>query len=165
MNDTRTGAVGALLDEYELAIAHLQKVIRFINEPQLVTITDPGTEDENCRSVQTILAHVVRAGHNYAIQIANHKGAGHPLPRWEIILRGSVPEYLEDLNDMFAFTEDVFQHIQDSELEEHNHTKKVHVSWGQTYDIEQLMEHAIVHILRHRRQIERIQRNEFKYVA
>jgi hypothetical protein len=27
-------------------------------------------------------------------------------------------------------------------------------SWGQLYDIEQLMEHAIVHVLRHRRQIE-----------
>jgi hypothetical protein len=29
------------------------------------------------------------------------------------------------------------------------------VRWGPTYDLEQLLEHAIVHILRHRRQIER----------
>jgi hypothetical protein len=27
--------------------------------------------------------------------------------------------------------------------------------WGANYDLEQLLEHAIVHILRHRRQIER----------
>ena len=33
--------------------------------------------------------------------------------------------------------------------------KKIVVKWGQTYDPEQLFEHAIVHILRHRRQIER----------
>jgi len=29
-------------------------------------------------------------------------------------------------------------------------------SWGENYDFEQLLEHAIVHILRHRRQIERL---------
>jgi hypothetical protein len=27
--------------------------------------------------------------------------------------------------------------------------------WGQKYDIEQLLEHAIVHILRHRRQLDK----------
>jgi uncharacterized damage-inducible protein DinB len=27
--------------------------------------------------------------------------------------------------------------------------------WGVTYDAEQLLEHAIVHVLRHRRQIEK----------
>ncbi|MDX1940766.1 MAG: hypothetical protein SFU99_09460, partial [Saprospiraceae bacterium] len=27
--------------------------------------------------------------------------------------------------------------------------------WGQVFDLEQMLEHAIVHILRHRRQIER----------
>jgi hypothetical protein len=33
--------------------------------------------------------------------------------------------------------------------------------WGMRYNLEQMMEHAIVHILRHRRQIERlIQSNE-----
>ena len=32
---------------------------------------------------------------------------------------------------------------------------KMKVSWGQEYDLEQLLEHAIVHILRHRRQVER----------
>jgi hypothetical protein len=28
-------------------------------------------------------------------------------------------------------------------------------SWGVVYDLEQLLEHAIVHVLRHRRQIEK----------
>jgi len=28
--------------------------------------------------------------------------------------------------------------------------------WGTTYTLEQMLEHAIVHILRHRRQIERL---------
>ena len=39
-------------------------------------------------------------------------------------------------------------------MEENDPSKKIKVRWGQLYDPEQLMEHAIVHILRHRRQIE-----------
>ena len=29
-------------------------------------------------------------------------------------------------------------------------------NWGTKYDLEQILEHAIVHVLRHRRQIERL---------
>ncbi|HEY5122872.1 MAG TPA: hypothetical protein VIK14_03975, partial [Ignavibacteria bacterium] len=39
-------------------------------------------------------------------------------------------------------------------IEQTDNSKKMNVGWGQQYDIEQLLEHAIVHILRHRRQIE-----------
>ena len=33
---------------------------------------------------------------------------------------------------------------------------KMPTPWGTTYTLEQMLEHAIVHILRHRRQIERL---------
>lgn len=163
INSTRTGAVGALLDEYELTLANFHKVIQDISAAQLVTITDPDAEDVNCRPVQAILGHVVRAGNHYAVQIANHKGA--KLPRPEVVLRKTANEYRQDLDKMFAFSAEVFRNIVDDDLIEHDTARKIHVSWGQTYDIEQLMEHAIVHILRHRRQIEQIKRNEFKYVV
>jgi uncharacterized damage-inducible protein DinB len=32
----------------------------------------------------------------------------------------------------------------------------IHSLWGVKYDLEQLLEHAIVHVLRHRRQIEKL---------
>lgn len=38
-------------------------------------------------------------------------------------------------------------------MEEFDQTKKINTKWGQQYDVEQMLEHAIVHILRHRRQI------------
>ena len=31
----------------------------------------------------------------------------------------------------------------------------IHSGWGVTYNLEQLLEHAIVHVLRHRRQVEK----------
>jgi chromosomal replication initiation ATPase DnaA len=56
---------------------------------------------------------------------------------------------------MFEYNAQLFQDYPNLKLEEYETALKIQVRWGQLYDIEQLMEHAIVHILRHRRQIER----------
>lgn len=150
----RTGATGALLDEYERAISDLQSVIRVIPDNRLPVITDHHTSDENCRSVQTILSHVVHAGYGYATSIHNQKGHQHIRPGKTF--HNTVQSYLDDLDEMFLFTVYVFRDITDAELEQMDNALKIKSGWGQVYDIEQMMEHAIVHILRHRRQIERI---------
>ena len=150
----RTGAKGALLDEYERAVSELQQCILGISEEQLTTIVDPETRDEHCRSVQTILSHVVRSGYVYARYVQNRKG-GASIIVPELVFHTKIDNYIRDLNAAFKFTETVFQPIEDHELEEPDDLKKMKVGWGQTYDIEQLTEHAIVHILRHRRQIEK----------
>jgi hypothetical protein len=56
---------------------------------------------------------------------------------------------------MFAYNSQLFDDYPNIALETYNDAGKIHVTWGQSYDVEQLFEHAIVHILRHRRQIER----------
>ena len=149
----RTGAAGALLDEYERAINELIAVITTINPTVLVTIVDTATTDTNCQSIQSILTHVVRAGYGYATCIRRLKVPTIAFP--EKIPRNSTGEYENDLKAVFLFTLETFSEITDNELETFDDAKKMRVSWGQLYDIEQLMEHAIVHILRHRRQIER----------
>ncbi len=148
-----TGASGALLDEYERVINELIEVLAGINETALTIIVDAGTRDTNCISIQTILTHVVSAGYGYATYIRRLKGQAIDFP--EEILRSTVIEYEKDLKAVFRFTADTFTGIADTELEEPDNSKKMLVSWGQLYDIEQLMEHAIVHVLRHRRQMER----------
>lgn len=149
----RKGAVGGLLDEYEKAILELQTVLKDISDQELITIADAKTEDKNCRSVQTVMAHVVRAVYSYAIYIKSLSGID--IKRPDELYLSSAAEYIQQLDDAFAFTVDVFKGVEDQELEEFNASKKILTSWGQLYDIEQLSEHAIVHILRHRRQIQR----------
>ena len=56
---------------------------------------------------------------------------------------------------MFQYTEKVFTDYPELPLEVFAEDQKMLVRWGQRYDVEQLLEHAIVHVLRHRRQIER----------
>ncbi len=149
----RQGAIGALLDEYERAISELKKVIETIPDNALTIITDPQTTDENCRSVQTILSRVVHSGYGYATSIHNLKG--HSIVRPGKTFHLTIQEYLEDLNNLFSFTENIFREIKNDELEELDNSLKIKAHWGQVYDIEQMTEHAIVHVLRHRRQIER----------
>lgn len=75
MNKTfRQGAVGALLDEYEKVIVELQQVLNDITDEELLKVADSKTTDNNCKSIQTILNHVVMSGYAYAIYIQNLKG-------------------------------------------------------------------------------------------
>lgn len=111
------------------------------------------TADKDFPTIQKILAHVLRAGYRYAINIRRHNG-GNDLAT-DYIYHTRSEDYVGALKEMLSFTESVFQDFPGMELEEKDPEKKMLVSWGQRYSVEQLMEHAIVHILRHRRQIER----------
>ena len=147
------GAIGALLDEYEKALNELIDIIEHINEEDMSQIVDKNTEDKDCRSIQSILNHVLRAGYNYAVEIRRHLGESYEYLDPEIMTSGKA--YKKALKGMFVFNEVLFSDHNELSIEEHDDHKKIKVRWGQSYDIEQLLEHAIVHILRHRRQIER----------
>lgn len=150
----RQGAVGALLDIYEQAILDFKNVIKNIPDNILTKIIDEKTTNEDCESIQAILSHVVSSGYSYATSIHNLKG--HNKQRPEEIYHLTISEYLNDLTNVFIFTESVFKEIKDDELEQFDDSLKIKTGWGQLYDIEQITEHAIVHILRHKRQIEKI---------
>lgn len=154
----RQGAVGALLDIYEQAILDLKNVIKDIPDNALTKIIDEKTTNEDCKSIQTILSHVVSSGYSYATSIHNQKG--HNAKRPEKVFHLSIEEYLKDLTNVFIFSENVFSEIKDDELEQYDDSLKIKTGWGQLYDIEQLTEHAIVHILRHKRQIERMKNSK-----
>jgi uncharacterized damage-inducible protein DinB len=150
----RKGAVGALLDEYERVIEELEKLIESIPDSDLTLILDPVTSDEDCRSLQTIFTHVVYSGYGYATSIHNSKG--HNLTRPDKKFHLTIREYIRDLKEVFTFTDKVFTDIRDEELIQQDESHKIRTGLGQLNDIEQLTEHAIVHILRHRRQVERL---------
>ena len=154
----RQGAVGALLDIYEQTISDFKKVIEDIPDNALTIIINSQTTDENCKSIQTILSHIVYAGYGYATSINNLKGYNNTRPdkTYHLTIQG----YLEDLTNIFTYTENIFKENNDNELEQFDNSLKIKTGWGQLYDIEQMTEHAIVHILRHERQIDKIKRNE-----
>jgi|DEB19_MinimDraft_2_1074335.scaffolds.fasta_scaffold08523_2 uncharacterized damage-inducible protein DinB len=150
------GSIGALIGEYRKAIDELINVIQPISEKQLMDTIDTDTKDLDCKSIQSILTHVVCSGYGYIIYIENHIGKNKQ--RLEKTTYGNVNNYIEQLNLMFEYAVNFFQENSNLEIEQLDNSKKINVSWGQQYDIEQLLEHAIVHILRHRRQIEKLKK-------
>ena len=156
MKHELTGATKGLLDEYKKAITELIVVIQSLDDNILSKVVDEKTSDPDCKSIQTVLSHVINSGYGYTIYIENSLGMNKIRPEKKLL--NSVSEYSEHLILMYEYCENYFQLNTDITLEEHDSSKKIKVNWGQQYDVEQLMEHAIVHILRHRRQIENFTR-------
>ena len=153
MNEKTKNAVNAILEVYQNVIEDLQFSIKNISADNLIKVVDLQTSNPDCKSIQTILAHVISSGYSYCVYIQN--SLGKDVKRPEKILRLSVDEFINDLNKVIEFTQETFIEIYDFELEKFENSKKIKTSWQQTYDIEQMMEHAIVHVLRHKRQIEK----------
>ena len=153
MKSELTGTIKALLDEYKKALNELIAVIEPLTSQQILAIRDDKTTDENCRSVQTILTHVVYAGYGYTNFIENHYSSRKE--RRPKHLFENAEDYVKDLNGMFDYCENYFVGHPGLPLEEYDASKKILTRWGQVYDIDQMMEHAIVHVLKHRRQIQR----------
>ena len=153
-NTYRTnGAIGALLDEYEKAINELTMTIDGLDKNGLALVVDSETKDEDCKSVQTLLTHIIQSGFTYVVEI--RKWIGEEVDYRDKVILNNIQEYKSELSEMFNFTESLFIDYPDIMLTELDISKKIKVRWGQTFDVEQLMQHAIVHILRHRRQIEK----------
>jgi uncharacterized damage-inducible protein DinB len=153
MNQThRTGPLGALIDEYERATRELSGIVAPLSGADLDLVRDPETDDEDCRSIRTVMHHVVRAGYGYADTI--RKAFGQEIRRPVIERAASGALVVEQLSRMMAHTEATFDGRWDMSQDELD-TVTMTVSWGPLFTVEQLLEHAIVHILRHRRQIER----------
>ncbi len=147
------GAIGALLDEYEKAILELQRLLDTISHAELTTIVDNETKDPDCISIKTILNHILNSGYRYVVEI--RKLLGEQIIFSNITELNKISDYKNELNNLIKFNERLFEDYPNMEIEELDTKNKIVVASGQSYDVEQLFEHAIVHILRHRRQMEK----------
>jgi len=154
----REGPVGALMDEYERAVEEYMRMLNSISVDDFGKILDQCTEDPDCKSVQTITNHVVRAGYGYATYI--RKQFNEPfLERRETYDVADATKSCHELDKMMIYTNETLNNKWNLSFDEvASNTFKT--TWGQTYDVEQLLEHAIVHVLRHRRQIEKLRKKQ-----
>jgi uncharacterized damage-inducible protein DinB len=153
----RKGAIGALMDEYERAAAELKNLIARISESDFIKIVDTDTKDEDCRSVQTIVSHVTNSGYGYANYIRDWFAIPKSSPERKLL---SINEFVLRFDNMLAYTSETLEGKWEYSDDEIQKVKMV-VRWGPQYDLEQLLEHAVVHILRHRRQIEKFIASDF----
>ena len=147
----REGPIGALIDEYERAAGELVSIVEDISDEAYELVRDTETADDDCRSIQTIMTHVVRAGYGYAGMLRRAWGIEHAVPRAGGFARQEARGRIEE---MLAYTNATLDGRW-STSEADATALQLRSAWGPVYDLEQLLEHAIVHVLRHRRQVER----------
>jgi uncharacterized damage-inducible protein DinB len=151
-----SGAFGALMDEYARAAAQLCGVVEAVPPARFVEVLESGAENP---TIQAICAHVVRAAYGHAAYIRKALSmAVGERPRGQEL----VPESPEDLRPLLAaavrYTEVTVAGLRADPAFAAEETSSIlfPVNWGPVYDPEGLLEHGIVHLLRHRRQIERL---------
>jgi uncharacterized damage-inducible protein DinB len=147
----RSGALGALMDELEQAASELKRLIERIPEEDFVRVVDSETQDVDCRSVQTIMSHVVNSEYSYADYIREQFSMASTRPQRKLLSRR---ESLEQIDEALRYTVETLDGRWEMSGEEISKTV-IKSRWGVVYDVEGLLEHAIVHVLRHRRQIEK----------
>lgn len=148
----RPGAIGAILDEYERALEDLKKLVASLSESDFTRILDNQTDDPDCKSTQTIIRHVINSGFGYPNYIRAYFNEEIHKPELWVL---SKDESLRMLDEMFKYNVATFAH-RCNMTEVEAEAVKFKTRWGPEHSLESIMEHAIVHVLRHRRQIERL---------
>jgi hypothetical protein len=147
------GPFGALMDEYARAAVDFLHVLEAFDGTRFGS--EKAKNDEDTRTPRLVAYHVVSCARRYADYIRKARG----LPFEERYV-GDPAEYRVPadtrprLRAALRYTEGAlegFYDADDAALE----AASFHVRWGPRYDPEMLLEHAVCHLLRHRRQLER----------
>ena len=153
LEDYRKGAVGALMDEYERAAFELKSLVTSVSEEDYTRIADAETKDADCHSIQTMMNHVIHAGYGYANAIRRKFAIPHT-PLGDERPQISQKEIGDEIDKILAYTEATLEGHWEMSYEEMNKTL-IEDRANFQENIEQLLEHAVLHILRHRRQVEK----------
>lgn len=146
----RPGPLGALTDEYEKVLEEFKKVLTKLSDSQFIKINNSNLALD-FQSIRNVTAHVVRSGYVYSNYIRKSfaKDCINPEVSFQTIEEAKI-----NIDKMFAYSVATFEnkwHLTDDDLM----NVSITTSWT-TYDLEAICEHAIVHILRHRLQIEKM---------
>ncbi|MBK7378840.1 MAG: hypothetical protein IPJ03_07505 [Ignavibacteriales bacterium] len=149
----RIGALGAITDIYRNAVDEYVDVLKHTSLKEFTTIVDKDTDDEDCRSIQTITRHIIRSGYGYAGYVLNALNISHEIPNANEMKLETTEEAIREIYNMLYFNITNL-YDQNRELIENNLGKiKFMTRWNEEYNFEQILEHAVMHILRHKRQI------------
>lgn len=147
-----SGPLRATLDEYSRAIKELEKI--FIALPQETYESKTQLSDKTFADLRDIMAHVIGAAHVYVDYLNDAIDKTDRGPQTHDYSYDTPTAAMQSVWEAFSRMVVMLGRIKDySEGQQARH--KVTTRWGTEYDIEQMLEHAIVHILRHRRQVER----------
>lgn len=152
-NPGRPGPFGAILDEYARAAEDLCKTVEAL--PIETWLEQRPSKDPDTGSIQAIAAHCVNSAYSYSNYIRKARNSEPDNSGRVTIADLPTPEQLRpNLERALHHSEATLDGLFDAD-DKTILAMSFQVVWGPTYDPESVLEHGIVHLLRHRRQIER----------
>jgi hypothetical protein len=144
---------GALMDEYARAAEDFCRVVETFD--LLRFDAERPSNNPNTISPRAICLHVIGAAHRYAQYIRKALGVEF-VERYEADpARLHSPRDVRGLlTDGIVLTEQTVEPLLKA-TEQEIQALSFAVRWGPRYDPEMILEHAVCHLLRHRRQLER----------
>jgi hypothetical protein len=148
-----SGPFGALMDEYARAAEDFCRVVEGFDSARF--LTKRASDNPSTISPQAICVHVCGAAYRYAHYIRKAQRIDF-VERYEVqSSQLSAPQDVRALlTEAIIFTEATVEPLLRA-TEEEIQALSFTVRWGPRYDPEMLLEHAVCHLLRHRRQLER----------
>lgn len=145
----RKGAIGAMTDIYEDALLNFKSLLNSISNEQF--LESIYSDEKDFQSIKNITFHIINSGYVYSNYVRKSFGAEITNNQFTI---NSVSEAIEELDKMFDYKLKTYKDkwlMTDDEMMQ----TIIKTSWT-TYDLEAIIEHSIVHILRHHLQIKKI---------
>ena len=149
----RKGPIGAIIDELETALEDYKTILKKVSEEDFVKIVVPKGGNPNLRSIQGITDHVLRCGYFYPTMVVRNKFPSENVQAPAVKNLKTKSDYIKAFNEMLIYNENLMKRIKPIEMFELDGAKQINTGWG-LYDYEQIMEHGIVHVYRHRRQVQ-----------
>ncbi len=141
------------MDEYARAAVDFCRVVEGL-EPRRFGIERP-SPDPRTVSQRLVCAHVCSAALAYADYIRKARGLPHRDSWIFDVERVKAPADVRPLlGEALRYTEGAVEGLHGASEDEIGAIRFT-VRWGPTFDPDMLLEHAICHLLRHRRQLER----------
>jgi uncharacterized damage-inducible protein DinB len=131
---------------------YLQEFLQVWQQAKAVNITLPQTDDPNYVSLEMLLSHVLRAARSYMVwmceKLALPNPDINPPPQVEVI-ETEAGSYLTHLIDRWRLP------LVEVE-EERFHKPEYPSNWGTRYCVDAMLEHAVMHAILHRVQLEEL---------
>lgn len=149
---TRHGALGALMDLYEQeAELLLETINNKLPNKEWAVIKDARTKDEDCRSYQTICQHIISAAKHYVELLTKGENPTYEMKKVGANLTAKndfEPAFRAVLTQQAKYFENRWD-MSDEAIE----AIVIKTGWGPIMNPETLLEHAVLHIMRHHRQL------------
>jgi hypothetical protein len=147
----RSRAVRALVLLHD---EHLRRFLVAWNRARAVSVVLPGTADPAYASLETLVSHVLGAARSYMTWMCEMLGLPDPeirMPPEPTALAADAESYMEHVLEQWRTP---LRDVGDERLE----TPEYQSEWQSRYCIDAMLEHAVMHPIRHVFQLEELMR-------